>query len=222
MVAIVEITPPSVEPVPRGATLSDDRELAARCADGDAEAWATLVELYERRLLRVLLRTVGMAFAHEVPDLIQEVWSRLLASQGAALRSLRAERPGALGAFLGQVALRVGIDFGRARGQRVAAEVEEEEAIELPAPSAGPFSDTLYSRAAGRLDQALLQVVEGPHVTRDLLVLRAHFRDGLNAGEIAALNVGLSPKGVDTLLRRGREKLEHVLAPMLLTPPPKR
>lgn len=218
----MEITPPSVEPLRLRSLRLDDRTLAARCADGDPAAWSLLVELHERRVLRILLRTVGVSQVDELPDLVQEVWARLLAHGGEALRSLRAERPGALSAFINQVALRVGIDFGRSRGQRVAAEVEEEEAHELPAPGAGPFGDTLQGQATGRLDHALLQVVEGPHVMRDLIVLRAHFRDGLNATEIAALNVGLTVKGVDTLLRRGREKLEAILAPMLLTPPPKR
>jgi RNA polymerase sigma factor (sigma-70 family) len=199
-----------------------ERTLALRCADGDPAAWTELVETYDRRVLLVLLRTVGSGFADELPDLRQEVWARLLARRGAALRGLRAEREGALGAFVAQVALRVGIDFGRARGTRAAAEVSEEEAHALQATTEAPDEAASQRQRRVRLEQALLRAAEGANAQRDLLVLRAHFRDGLNPVEIGRLNLGLSAKGVETLLYRARARIEEALAPLSFASPPQR
>ena len=63
-----------------------------------------------------------------------------------------------------------------------------------------------------QLAHALLRATDGPNGPRDLMVLRAHFQEGLNPAEIAAMGVGLSAKGVETLLRRARERIETELA----------
>ena len=197
-----------------------ERTLAHRCADGDHDAWTELVQTHDRRVLLVLLRALGMAFSHELPDLRQEVWARLLANRGAALRGLRAERPGALGAFVAQVALRVAIDFGRARGTRARSEVSEDAARDLPGADEAPDEAASRRQRSVRLQEALLRAAEGPNARRDLLVLRAHFHDGLNPAEIAALNLGLGAKGVETLLYRARARIEQALAPLAFAAPP--
>ena len=186
-----------------------DRELARLCADADAAGWRELTARHERRVLLVLLRA-GVADA-ELSDLRQEVYARLLAEKGAALRTLRAEREGALGAFLAQVALRVAIDHGRSRGARARREVGEEEAQEVA--SSGRPVDELVAVQQGRerFSRALLEVAQGPHAARDLLVLRAHFYDGLNPGEIARMGTGLTTKGIETLIRRARMSIEAAL-----------
>ena len=197
-----------------------DRSLALRCADGDRAAWLELCQTHDRRVLLVLLRAVGPGFRADLGDLRQEVWARLLANRGAALRGLRAERAGALGAFVAQVALRVAIDFGRARGARAAREVSEEEADELPFGGEAPDEAAARRQRSVRLQEALLRAAEGPNARRDLLVLRAHFHDGLNPAEIAAMNVGLGVKGVETLLYRARVRIEQALAPLAFASPP--
>ena len=193
-------------------SLDGDRDLAGRCASGEARAWAELVELHDRRILLVLLRAVGRQAECEVPDLRQEVYARLLAGKGRALRELRAERPGALAAFLAQVALRVAIDHRRAKRARPVATAPEEEALDLPAPGRSPEQEAQDREARARIAQAMQQACEGPNAARDLLVLRAHFDDGLNPAEIARMGCGLSTKGVETLLRRGRERIEAICA----------
>ena len=199
-----------------------ERTLARRCADGDRDAWTELVQANDRRVLLVLLRALGPAFIHELSDLRQEVWARLLANRGAALRGLRAERPGALGAFVAQVALRVAVDFGRARGTRAKSEVSDDAAQELPGSGEAPDEAASRRQRSVRLQEALLRAAEGPNARRDLLVLRAHFHDGLNAGEIAAMNVGLGAKGVETVLHRARVRIEQALAPLAFAAPPVR
>ena len=191
------------------AALGGDRDLVARCAGGDQRAWAELIGRHDRQLLIVLLRASPGAGAAELSDLRQEVWVRLL--ERGALAGLRLERPGALGAYLCRVALRVAIDQARARGARPRADAPVEEAHELPG-GADPEREAALAQARLKLAHALLRSNEGPNGPRDLMVLRAHFQDGLNPAEIAAMGVGLSAKGVETLLRRARERIETELS----------
>jgi RNA polymerase sigma factor (sigma-70 family) len=183
-----------------------DRELASRCADGDALAWDEFVERFERRVLLVFLRA-GVAES-DCADLRQEVYARLLTHGGAALRSLRGEREGALGAFVAQVALRVAIDHGRSRGTRAKSEVLEDEAHHLSAPHPSPEDAAQLQQGRARFSAELLRAAEGPSLERDLAVLRAYFVDGLNPQELSLMGFGLSVKGCETLVRRARIQIE--------------
>jgi len=194
------------------ALAGDERALALACAAGDPAAWSALVRAHDRRVLLVLSRTLGAAFAADLPDLRQEVWARLLAGNGAALRTVRAERPGALAAFLGQVALRVALDFGRARGVRARSEAPEQEAWQVAEARLAPDESAWAGQRRALFEAALREAAQGPRAARDLLVLRAYYSDGLTPGEIAALGVGLSPKGVETVVQRARQRVEQALA----------
>jgi RNA polymerase sigma factor (sigma-70 family) len=194
------------------ALAGDERALALRCAAGEGAAWVRLIQQHDRRVLAVLARTLGPEHAADLRDLRQEVWARLLADGGAALRGLRLERPGALGAFVGQVALRLAIDFGRSRGTRARSEVPEEEAGEVASPGEGPEERSWALQRRALLDGALQEASRGPRLERDLLVLRAYYFDGLAPSEIAALGVGLSAKGVETVVQRARLRVEQALA----------
>lgn len=184
-----------------------DRELAERCADGDRTAWARLVEHHDRRIAAVLAHALGPAGAEEVPDLRQEVYARLLAGGGAALRGLRAERPGALAAFVAKVARRVALDHARARGSRPAPAPLEEGGRELASPSQGPEQQAQERQARSRLLRAVERACEGRHRARDLQLLRAHLDCALGPAELARLGCGLSEKGVEALLRRLRARV---------------
>src|SRR5258708_9246286 len=56
-----------------------DRDLAARCAAGDAEAWALLVRQHDRRIALVVLRTLGPQGAADLSALRQGAYAPLLA-----------------------------------------------------------------------------------------------------------------------------------------------
>lgn len=188
----------------------NDRDLAQRCARSERHAWDELVALHDGRIQHVLLRALGPALASDLPDLRQDLYARLLAHDGAALRSLRAERPFALAAFLVQVAERLVLDHRRARGARPSADEGDETLSELESLWATPEAQASESERAARLSAALVRVTGGDG--RDLLILRAHLYDGLNAAEIAGMGVGLSAKGVETLLRRAKERLRCELS----------
>ena len=190
-----------------------DRELVRACAAGDRGAWTRLIEQFERRVMLVLLRTLGPDLQDELGDLSQEVWARLLVRERSALLTLRLEQQGALGAYLAQVALRVAVDHARRRRARPQAG-EGLESLELLAQGTQLPDEQLSDvRERRMLSRALAEVVEGEQAHRDLFILRAHFEDGLNPAEIAGAGCGLSAKGVESLLRRARERLLGLLGP---------
>ncbi len=183
-------------------------ELALACARGEQRAWAELLRRYDGKV-RSALRRAGAP--EDADDLRQDVWARLLANDRAALRRFRAERTGSLQVFIGQVARRVAIDHGRARRLRPAAGGTEPAALASSAPS--PFEQLRGAAGARRLSAALDEVAAAAEQpARDRDILRLHFEEGWLPAEIAGIVPGLSARGVESLLRRAREKLAALLS----------
>jgi len=163
-----------------------DREIVERCKRGDRLAWAELFRKQDRRLLRIFARSAPGA---DAMDLRQQVWLKLVEKD--ALARLRLERDGALDAFFARVARRVALDHRR-----------EQEPV-LPGVMSGgrdPEAEAVRAEEREQLAAALCRVVRGSR--RDFDILRSHLRDGLGATEIAGMGVGLTPKGVSSLLNR--------------------
>ena len=177
----------------------DDRELAAACAAGDEGAWLLLIRRHDRKVLHVLWQEGAR---EEIEDLKQEVWVRLLARGGAALRGFRADHPGALRVFLACVARSVAIDHRRAR--RPSPELPAELVDRGPAPDAGVDR----ARIAAALDKA---ASDSEHPARDRDILRLHFEQGHTPTEIAGMGLGLSVRGVEAVLRRAQERVKALL-----------
>ena len=185
-----------------------ERELAGACARGDEGAWLELIRRYDPSVLHVLWQAGAR---EEIDDLRQEVWVRLLARDGAALRGFRADHPGALRVFLARVARSVAIDHGRSRRLRPPGSGGEEPG-ELAADGPGPEALVGRSRERARLSAALERAAaEGETPARDRDVLRLHFEEGHLPGEIAAMGLGLSARGVEALLRRAKDRVEQIL-----------
>ena len=189
-----------------GAT--GERELADACARGDEGAWFELVRRYDRSVLQVLWQSGAR---EDIDDLRQEVWVRLLARGGIALRSFRAEHTGALRVFLARVAKSVAIDHGRYRRVRPPAAGGEEPG---GLPHATPGADAQLSDEGDR--RGLLAALEkaaaeGENPARDRDILRLHLEEGQTPTEIAAMGIGLSARGVEALLRRLKERIAELL-----------
>ena len=187
---------------------AQERELAGACARGDESAWLELVRRYDRSVLHVLWQSGAR---EELDDLRQEVWVRLLARDGIALRAFRADHPGALRLFLARVARSVAIDHGRSRRVRPPAAGGEEPG---EIPHAAPGADLMLSDEGDRrrLHAALEQAAaEGENPARDRDILRLHLEEGQSPTEIAAMGLGLSARGVEALLRRLKERIAELL-----------
>ena len=189
-------------------SVDSERELAAACARGDESAWLELIRRYDRTVVRVLWHSGAR---EDADDLRQETYARLLARDGATLKSFRADRAGSLRAFLATIARSVAIDHGRSRRLRPpGAGGEEPGALAHSGP--GPDEELDRHRAREQLSAALEKAAaEGEHPGRDRDILRLHFEEGHTPTEIAAMELGLSVRGVEALLRRTRERLAELL-----------
>jgi RNA polymerase sigma factor (sigma-70 family) len=187
---------------------SQEGDLAAACARGEGHAWAELLRRYDGKVRSALRRTGA---PEDEDDLRQEVWARLLANDRAALRRFRADRAGSLRVFIGQVARRVAIDHGRARRMRPRGCGEEPAFLASSAP--GPIDLLHHASQSRRLAAALDAVARvAEHPARDRDILRLHFEDGWLPAEIAGMDLGISVRGVESLLRRARQKLAELLS----------
>jgi len=183
--------------------MDSERELVAACARGEKAAWALLLRDHGRPVMRALYR---LGARGELDDLRQEVWARLLARDGAALRRFRGERAGSLAVFLGRVARSVALDHLR----RVKPEVEVPDALAHDGPDPEmAFGDAQQkNRLLAALESAAREA-ENPGRDRD--ILRLHFEDGHSPAEIAAMGIGLSARGVEAVLRRAKARIEELL-----------
>jgi RNA polymerase sigma factor (sigma-70 family) len=172
-----------------------DRDLVERCVRGDRRAWSELFQRYDAKILR--------AGGPDAADLRQEVWARLV--DKSALSRLRLERTGALDAWFARVAVRVAVDHRRRRRARPPEEPFEVE------PRDSSLDPEMAAMRAEEV-RALSAAIDRTAGNRDLSVLRLHLVDGLGPAEIAASGIGLSPKGVASLLRRTLSRLAPEVA----------
>jgi len=182
-------------PAPAWNGTMGDRELVERCLRGDRRAWAELFQRYDAKILG--------AGGPDAADLRQEVWARLV--KKSALSRLRLQRPGALDAWFARVAARVAVDRQRRRRARPPEEPFDVEARES---SLDPEMAAIRAEEMRAVSAAIGRTARN----RDLRVLRLHFVDGLGPAQIAASGIGLSPKGVASLLRRTVSRLAPEVA----------
>jgi RNA polymerase sigma-70 factor (ECF subfamily) len=175
-------------------------QLVRRCTEGDALAWRELVERYRLHVVRILVRTARATEPDEIRDLEQEVWARLLHRNQEALRRLRSQTEDSIRAFLCTVALNVARDARRRAGSR--PDLEPADTADLDEMTDGGDPEA-WAADRERQRQAWEAAREEVADDRDLLIFRLYYLDGASASEIAAFpGIGLSPKGVETVIHR--------------------
>lgn len=178
--------------------------LITRCIGRDPAAWEELIELYRPGILRVLIRVVGTIDPAVVHDLEQDLYARLLANDCEVLRGLKDPNDQGLRPFLHTTAMNLARDQRRRLGVRRVVQSGELEELASGVADFSEGQDVAYEKAE-RL-QAVWKIVEeeskGAQADRDRMIFKAHFVDGLSASEVASMGVGLSPKGVETVLYR--------------------
>jgi RNA polymerase sigma-70 factor (ECF subfamily) len=172
----------------------------ARLRRGDPEALAALLERYQNRLYRYLLRFVRDPAIAE--DLFQQTWLRVVEK----IRRYDPRR--SFEAWLFSVARHLAIDhLRRYRPESLDEPLPSGESREQQLAAAGPSAlDYVLARErAGRLAEALAEL---PAIYRDVLTLR--FEEEMKLEEIA--EVQQAPLStVKTRLRRAMESLRRNL-----------
>jgi RNA polymerase sigma-70 factor (ECF subfamily) len=182
-----------------GRLMSFDDE-AVRLRGGDVESLARLVERYQHRLYRYLLRLVSQPSIAE--DLFQQTWLRVL----ERIQFYDPKR--SFEGWLFAVAHNLAIDHLRRR---------KPESLDEPLPSGETPSDLARSNSPGALDLVLskekaryvAEAVSGlPVAFREVLTLR--FEEEMKLEEIATV-LALPMGTVKTRLHRALKALRLVL-----------
>jgi RNA polymerase sigma-70 factor, ECF subfamily len=189
---------PLVETMPE-AVVSFESEVT-RLRGGDLEAAASLMERYQHRLYRYLLRMVGQPAVAE--DLFQQIWLRVMEHA----RSYDPRRP--FEGWLFGVAHNAAIDYLRRR---------QPESLDEPLPSGQTPAELLPGPSVSALEQLLAQeragwaaaaMAELPAVFREVLTLR--FEEEMKLEEIAVV-LALPLGTVKTRLHRALKGLRRLL-----------
>ena len=180
-------------------TREEESILVARLREGDGEAFAALMEAYQKQVYLLALRTVGDP--EDAADMTQEAFLRAWRSVG----SFRGDSK--FSVWLYRLTTNVCIDFLRSRGRKptvsLTVENEDEEIQELDVADERYDPEELFERAELRRSvQRGLQSL--PEDYRMILVLRE--LNGLSYAEIGE-TLQLEEGTVKSRLFRARKKL---------------
>jgi RNA polymerase sigma-70 factor, ECF subfamily len=183
-----------------------DIRLMLRVRDDDAEAFGELVELYHKRLVTVMRHLVGTA--EEAEDLAQEVFLRVY--RGRKKYHPRAK----FSTWLFTIANHLALNVLRSRQRKPSVPLNLRDSGPLgPRPAEQLVLDR-ESQPHQRMQQQELaavvrQALETLNDRQRVAVVLNKFED-MNYAEIAEV-MGLTTKGVKSLLSRARENLRLVL-----------
>ncbi|SDH22316.1 RNA polymerase sigma factor [Roseospirillum parvum] len=175
---------------PRGGT--SDESLMERTQEGDKEAFRLLVSRHVDRVVGMARRIVGPDQAEDVAqDVFLKIWANSRQWQPGQAR---------FRTWLYRVALNQCIDLTRRR-----ATVPIEQAGELEDDTPSPEAACHQNQRARRLRAAIARLPE-----QQAIALTLYYNEDLTAGEVADI-MGLRQNAVESLLKRGRQKLRALL-----------
>lgn len=186
------------------------RELMILCGQGDLEAYEQIVQAYRRPVLGIIYRYLGHG-AMDAEDLAQDVFLR-------AWRARERYRPEAkFKTWLFRIVTNRCLNYIRDNKKKRALSLsggaggdDEGTGIEV----ADTSSPTASEGAIGKeVADAIHDAVERLPDSQRLAILLSRFEE-MSHAEIAE-TMGLTEKGVKSLLFRARENLRRILAPQL-------
>ena len=180
-------------------TREEEYALVQRIQSGDSDAFAVLMDLYQKQVDHLALRTVGNS--EDAADMTQEAFLRAY----RAIGSFRGDSK--LSVWLYRLTQNVCIDFLRSRGRKptvsLTVENETDEIQELDVADDRFDPEVQYQRKALR-DAVRRGLDELPEEYRTILVLREI--NGLSYAEIGE-QLQLEEGTVKSRLFRARKKL---------------
>lgn len=171
----------------------DDEELLRRCADGDRQASALLINRYSKMILAMAQRMTGSR--EDAEDITQEVFIKIF-RQAAKWETGRAR----LSTWIHRVTVNQCYDRLRKKRETGVSEVPD-----MMDDAAGPASQLQSQQTSDRVRAAMADL---PERQRAALLL-SHF-EGLSNTETSEI-LDISVEAVESLLSRARRALRNAL-----------
>lgn len=207
--------------------------MSACCQVASEAAWTEFIRRFQSLIARVVIRTARRWIPPSpalVDDLVQETYLKLCEDHCRLLREFQPRQPDAFYGFLKVVAANVVRDHFRAtlaakRGSGQANECLDSDTtrpIVSGEPQSAPRHVAERPILLREIDEHLAKSVSGQDAARSRLVFWLYYRSGLSASAIASLpDVGLTTKGVESLLHRLTRSVRMALTQQPETNPEK-
>jgi RNA polymerase sigma-70 factor (ECF subfamily) len=188
-----------------GYTSLSPEELIRKCAETpDNALWEEFISRFHALISSIVYRVVrgvSPVEAHEVDDLVQDIYLKFCADDRRLLRRFTARDSKSTFAFIKVVAANAARDYLRSRLaiRRWSPATTPAEQIDPPAPDADVERQVLLAEVGRILDT----VAPGEKHAADRAVFWLYFRQGLTARAISELpSVSLSESGVESIIHR--------------------
>ena len=205
----------------RGSNEISNADLLRECGQKltDRELWELFQERLQKELFVYLLRTLKHYSKRDdvielVADLGQEVYVRLVHSNGAMMRNFRGENDLSVRTFLARVCLSVVADHFRREGRvkrsndNVVSIEDIREMIETPRHERDELDMTSVLSWID-IERIVASDPDHKNAQRNALIFKLFFIDGLKAEEIARFpGFDLSESGVGSVLARLRKRIK--------------
>ena len=186
------------------------RELMVLASRGDVDAFGRLVEEFHRPVLAVIHRYLGPRSTHQAEDLAQDVFLR-------AFKARRRYRPEArFTTWLFRIATNRCLNYLRdSRGRREfsLSGGGDDDGPGPPEPADPAASTPVEALMMDELQEAVWEAIQRLPETQRLAIIYARYEEFSHAEVAEAM--GLTEKGVKSLLFRARENLRRILTPQL-------
>jgi DNA-directed RNA polymerase specialized sigma24 family protein len=191
-------------------TLSPQELLRWCAAIPPAEAaWREFEKRYQQGLAAGICRVIGYPpsakYQELFPDVLQNVYARLLDHDRRALLAFRGHSEGEAQSYLRRIAVSVALNEVRRR--RIAVPMPEDPLFEPP--SEDSFLKNLLNSIS--LDEVLARELRGRNKDRNILAFKMHVYEGCSAAEIAGvLGMGVTARAVENQISRMRSRLQKI------------
>ncbi|NIR47791.1 hypothetical protein GWO43_05000 [candidate division KSB1 bacterium] len=198
-------------------------ELIAKCTQ-KSEDWDKTWREFENRYGKLILiylhreftRSGGTKFTKQmnetIKDLRQDVYIKLLANNGSALRNFRGDSETSFRAYLNSISINVVKNYIKSKISEKRGAESVIKDLEFHQPQTTNTSDELEEEFFKEsIIEKLRQCYKSRNIGRDLLIFRLICFEGHSAAEIqSSFNFGLSVSGIDTLISRMKKTLKKL------------
>jgi RNA polymerase sigma-70 factor (ECF subfamily) len=160
------------------------------------------------------IRRCGTPTPELAEDLTQDTYVRLCADNYRVLRDFRFSEVGGLYGLLEAVAVSATFDyFRRLKSKKRGGGQQLVPIDQAPEAQAGGHLSVEHDVLFDEIDRHVQRIPAPEYAARDRRVFWLYYRHGFSAKEIAALpGVGLTPKGVESILHRLTAELKEMVS----------